>query len=59
MNAQRHGSNLKTHIAIALTTLGRDYVGACKGMTIADMEALLKELRKEQRERGGILKTNA
>ena len=56
MNAQRHGTNLKTHIRIALLSLGRDYEGAGKGMKIAELEAYLKELRAEQRAVGGILK---
>lgn len=58
MRAQRRGSDLKTHIAIALHSLGRDYEGATKGMAIADMEDFLKGLRSEQLERGIIKPMN-
>lgn len=50
------GSDLRTHIRIALLSLGRDYEGAGKGMKITELETYLKKLREEQRAVGGILK---
>jgi hypothetical protein len=52
MKAQRRGSDLKTHIRIALHTLGRDYTDATKGKSIAEMETMLAGLHKEAREAG-------
>ena len=54
MRCQRNGSNLKTHIKIALQSLGRDYEGATKGKTVEQMEVMLSALRVEQREAGII-----
>lgn len=58
MKAQRYGSHLKTDIAIALHSLGRDYKGATKGKTIAELKEMLSDLRKEQAEQG-IIKPKA
>jgi len=57
MDAQRRGTDLTIHIRIALASLKRDphqYDG--KRLTIAQKEDVLSDLRKEQREVGGILK---
>lgn len=58
MNAHRKGFDLKIQIALALHSLGRPHKGVTKGLTIAELDAMLKELRREQRERGNILKVN-
>lgn len=54
MNSQKRGTDLKIHIKLALHSLGRDYGISFKGMKISDLEAMLRGLRKEQRELGVI-----
>lgn len=54
MKQQRRGTDLKIHIKLALHSLGRDYSGATKGKTIAQLEEMLSGLRKEQVELGII-----
>lgn len=60
MDAQRRGTDLTIHIRIALASLKRDphqYDG--QRLTIAQRENILRDLRKEQRDVGGILKDGA
>lgn len=40
--------DLRIHIGIALISLGREHIGATKGMTVEQMEDWLAELRREQ-----------
>lgn len=58
MNSSRAGTMLKTDIKIALHSLGRDYHGATKGKTLAELREMLAELRKEQLA-AGIIKGRA
>lgn len=57
MQAHRKGTDLKIQIRLALLSLGRnpDRV-ALKRLSIAQLEWWLGVLRREQRERGDILK---
>lgn len=48
MRAHRKGTDLRIQIRLGLYFLGRPYKGVTKGLTIAQMEAMLKELRREQ-----------
>jgi len=52
----RKGSDLKIHIRLAAHSLGRKVV--TKGKTIEQLKTTLADLRREQTERGGILRTN-
>ena len=56
MNPARKGTALKIDIRLALSSLGRD--GSTKGKRIAELEAMLADLRREQIDRG-IIKPRA
>lgn len=48
MRSQRKGSNLKIQIRLALNSLGRDHSNATTGKSVAELEAILADLRREQ-----------
>lgn len=56
MKPSRRGTDLRIHISMALHSLGREHEGATKGMSIADMEDFLRNLRQEQVAKGIIKK---
>lgn len=58
MNAMRAGSMLKTDIALALQSLGRDHRKPLRSKTLAELRAMLADLRKEQ-VAAGIIKAAA
>ncbi len=57
MLTHRRGTDLKISIRLALASLGRDYNGVTKGKSIAELVAMVNELRREQIERGIIRKS--
>jgi hypothetical protein len=60
MNCSRSGTALSIDIRLALLSLGRNpYDTTQNGMTVAEKQSYLAELRAEQRKVGGILKEGA
>jgi hypothetical protein len=58
MQTARRGSDLRIKITLALHSLGREHKGATKRMSIAEMELMLRDLRREQLAKGIIKPTN-
>ncbi len=58
MLTTRRGTDLRIHIRLALLSLGLKPV-ITKRMSIAELEAMLTELRREQIERGIIKRTTS
>jgi len=57
MLTTRRGSDLKIHIRLALASLGRN--DTVKGKSVAKLETMLADLRREQIDRGIIRKGGA